>query len=177
MYLIQIANGQKFKFIHYGHRTATGLSAGIAFKGHDAHGKGYDWILACSNPQEKNYVKKKVLTAGTMVWEIFSSEHVLQTVTRDAVVAATLASDEMLREVVGAAVSTILIGVEAAPLFVLLAGVVTSIVRAFFLGEFASWLIDLIFGSGGTAPLSTDGHQCYISPMPDGEVLARQIVH
>ncbi|KAK1271558.1 hypothetical protein QJS04_geneDACA013023 [Acorus gramineus] len=121
--------------------------------------------------------KLQVLTAGMMVWEIFSSEHVLQTVTRDAVVTAASAGGEMLGEVVGAAISTILVGVEAAPLFVLLAGVVTSIVGAFFLGEFAGWLIDLIFGSGGTAPLSTDGHRCYVSPMPDGEVLARQIAH
>ncbi|KAK1309935.1 hypothetical protein QJS10_CPA08g00130 [Acorus calamus] len=143
----------------------------------EASGRGKIVVEELSNAFEVLGSAVQVLTAGMMVWEIFSSEHVLQTVTRDAVVEAASVGGEMLGEIVGAAISTILVGVEAAPLFVLLAGVVTSIVGAFFLGEFAGWLVDLIFGSGGTAPLSTDGHRCYVSSMPDGEVLARQIAH
>ncbi|KAK1296858.1 hypothetical protein QJS10_CPB15g02096 [Acorus calamus] len=143
----------------------------------EVSGRGKIAVEGLSNAFEVLGMAVQVLTAGMMVWEIFSSDHVLQTVTRDAVVAAASAGGEILGEVVAAAVSTIMVGVEAAPLFVLLAGVVTSIVGAFFLGEFAGWLVDLIFGSGGTAPLSTDGHRCYVSQMPDGEVMARQIAH
>ncbi|KAK1296398.1 hypothetical protein QJS10_CPB15g02079 [Acorus calamus] len=117
-----------------------------------------------------------LFTAGMMVWDIFSSEHVLQTATRDAVVTAASVGGAMLGEVIGVAIPT-LVGLEATPLFIIVSGIVTSIVGAYILGEFAGWLIDLIFGSGGTATLSTDGHRCYVASMPDGEALARQIAH
>lgn len=118
-----------------------------------------------------------LFTAGMMVWDIFSSEHILQTAAHDAVVTVASVGGAMLGEVVGTALSTELVGVEASALFVLMAGIVTGIVGAFILGAFAGWLIDLIFGSGGSATLSTDGHRCYVAPMPDGVVLARQIAH
>ncbi|KAK1296620.1 hypothetical protein QJS10_CPB15g02092 [Acorus calamus] len=70
-------------------------------------------------------------------------------------------------EVIGVAIPT-MVGLEATPLFIIVSGIVMSIVGAYILGEFAGWLIDLIFGSGGTAPLSTDGHRCYVSSMPYG---------
>ncbi|KAK1297661.1 hypothetical protein QJS10_CPB15g02087 [Acorus calamus] len=117
-----------------------------------------------------------LFTAGMMVWDIFSSERVLQTATRDAVVTAASVGGAMLGEVIGVAIPT-MVGLEATPLFIIVSGIVMSIVGAYILGEFAGWLIDLIFGSGGTAPLSTDGHRCYVSSMPDGEALARQIAH
>ncbi|KAA8536978.1 hypothetical protein F0562_029456 [Nyssa sinensis] len=118
-----------------------------------------------------------LFTAGIMVWDIFSSEHILETATRDVVSTIALVGGAMLGKVVGAALSTVLVGVKASALFVLMAGIISSIVGAFILGEFAGWFIDLIFGSGGSTPLSTDGHQCYIAPMADVEALARQMAH
>ncbi|KAK8923737.1 hypothetical protein KSP39_PZI019047 [Platanthera zijinensis] len=109
-----------------------------------------------------------LFTAGMMVWDIFSSEHILQAATRDAVVSAASIGGAMLGEVVGAALATDLVGVEASALFVLFAGIATSILGAFIIGGFVGWLIDLIIGSGGNATLSTDGLRSYVAPMPDG---------
>ncbi|KAK8934418.1 hypothetical protein KSP39_PZI014238 [Platanthera zijinensis] len=118
-----------------------------------------------------------LFTAGMMVWDIFSSDHILQAATRDAVVSAASIGGAMLGEVVGAALATELVGVQASALFVLFAGIATSILGAFIIGGFVGWLIDLIIGSGGNATLSTDGLRSYVAPMPDGVVLARQIAH
>ncbi|KAK8934541.1 hypothetical protein KSP39_PZI014242 [Platanthera zijinensis] len=118
-----------------------------------------------------------IFTAGIMVWDIFSSEHVLQAATHDVLVSLTSVGSAMLGELIGAAVETELIGIEASALFVAFAGIATGILGAFIIGEFVGWLIDLIIGSGGNAPLSTDGLISYVAPMPDGVVLARQIAH
>lgn len=118
-----------------------------------------------------------LFAAGMMVWDIFSADHIIQRATYDAVVGVASVGGAMLGEVVGVALATSLPGVEASAFFVLLAGVTFSLAGAFLLGEFAAWLVDLIFGSGGSATLSTDGHRCYVGPLPDGMVLARQIAH
>ncbi|KAK1296271.1 hypothetical protein QJS10_CPB15g02103 [Acorus calamus] len=142
----------------------------------EASGRGRVAVLdKLSNAFEVVGIAVLVFTTGMIVWDIFTSAHVLQTATREAVVGIASAGGAVLGEVVGVAVSTI--SAWASPLFVLVAGLVTSICGAFILGQFAGWLIDLIFRSGGTAPLSTDGHRCYVAPMPNGEVLARQIAH
>ncbi|KAK8943212.1 hypothetical protein KSP39_PZI008733 [Platanthera zijinensis] len=118
-----------------------------------------------------------LFTAGIMVWDIFSSDHILLEATRDAVVGVASSGGAMLGQVVGAALGTALVGVAASPLFVLFVGIATSILGSFIIGEFAGWLIDLIIGSGGNATLSTEGLRSYVAPMPNGVVLARQIAH
>ncbi|CAN6573781.1 unnamed protein product [Malus baccata var. baccata] len=47
----------------------------------------------------------------------------------------------------------------------------------FLIGEITIWLINEIFVSGGNGPLSTTGPQCYVTQLPDGSVLAREIAH
>ncbi|KAL5707648.1 hypothetical protein ACHQM5_018524 [Ranunculus cassubicifolius] len=118
-----------------------------------------------------------ILTAGMMVWDIFTSDRILQTVTRDAIEAVASVGGAMVGEVVGAALATELVGAEASALFVLAAGIIGSIAGIFIVGAFVGWLVGLIFSSGGSAPLSTDGLRCYVQPMPDGVALAFQIAH
>ncbi|KAG5525276.1 hypothetical protein RHGRI_031829 [Rhododendron griersonianum] len=117
-----------------------------------------------------------VFTAGTMVWDILSSEHPFQTASRDAVEIAASVGGGMLGEVVGAAVATeLLAGVEVSPLFVTIAGLAGGIGGAFIFGAFAGLLIDSLIHSGGSAGFSTERHRCFVARMPDGVALARQI--
>ncbi|XP_038878346.1 uncharacterized protein LOC120070604 [Benincasa hispida] len=117
-----------------------------------------------------------ILAAGIMVWDIFTAEHVLQTATKDVMETAAAVGGAMVGQVIGAALPT-LAGVEASALFLMVTAVIGSIVGAFVLGSFVGWLVDVIFSSGGDYPLSTDGHTCYVAPLPDGEAIARQIAH
>ncbi|KAM1359183.1 hypothetical protein ACFX2I_046157 [Malus domestica] len=59
----------------------------------------------------------------------------------------------------------------------LLGPVIAGIGICFLIGEITIWLTNEIFGSGGSGPLSTTGHQCYVAQLPDGKVLAREIAH
>ncbi|XP_022157066.1 uncharacterized protein LOC111023876 [Momordica charantia] len=117
-----------------------------------------------------------ILAAGVMIWDIFTSAHPLETATRDAMMNVASIGGALVGEVVEAALPSLL-GIEASSLFVMATAIVTSFVGAFVIGEFVGWLIDIIFSSGGTYPHSTDGHICYVAPLPDGEALARQISH
>ncbi|XP_010920409.2 uncharacterized protein [Elaeis guineensis] len=141
----------------------------------EASGRGNVGVTRFATAAGAAGIAVLIFTAAMMVWDIFSSEHVLETATRDAVESAAAIGGAMLGEVVGAAVASNLIGVEATSVFVLLAGFATGIVGAFILGSFAGWLVGLIFGSGGKQISSMDGLKCYVSSMPDGAVLARQI--
>lgn len=117
-----------------------------------------------------------IVAAGIMVWDIFTSEHAFQTATKDAMVTAASVGGALVGQVIGAALPT-LVGLEASSLFVAGTAVLGGFVGAFIIGAFVGWFIDLIFGNGGSYPLSTDNHQCYVAPLPDGEAVARQIAH
>ncbi|KAL7246051.1 hypothetical protein ACSBR2_001222 [Camellia fascicularis] len=118
-----------------------------------------------------------VITAGLMVWDIYSSDHKIQTATHDAVVSTAAMGGAILGDIIGAAIATDLVGVEATSMFVAMAGFATGLLGAFILAGIAGGLIELIIGSGGTTDIKTDNHKCYVAPMPDGVVLARQIAH
>ncbi|KAM0956255.1 hypothetical protein ACFX15_023941 [Malus domestica] len=115
-----------------------------------------------------------IFATGFMVWDIFSADNPLQTAVRDAVITAASIGGAMIGELVGVALAAM---VTANPLLILMAGITASIAGAFLIGEFATWLIDVVFGSGGRASLSTMGHRCYVAHLPDGSVLARRIAH
>lgn len=117
-----------------------------------------------------------IVAAGIMVWDIFTSEHVFKTATKDVMVTAASIGGALVGQVVGEALLT-LVAAEASTLLVTVAAVVGGIVGAFVIGAFVGWFIDLIFDSGGSYPLSTDNHHCYVAPLPDGEAVARQIAH
>ncbi|KAM1003013.1 hypothetical protein FF1_003328 [Malus domestica] len=115
-----------------------------------------------------------LFSAGVTVWEIYLADNPLQTATRAAVVAMSSVGGATLGSAIGVALSSCL---PVHPLFVVMAGIIVSIAGAFILGDFAGWLVDLIFKSGGSTTLSTEGLRCYVAPMPDGVALARQILH
>ncbi|CAN6573784.1 unnamed protein product [Malus baccata var. baccata] len=115
-----------------------------------------------------------ILAAGILVWDIYSADNPLQTAARDAVTTAAAIGGAMIGEVVGVALASMVTGNA---LLVLMAGITAGIAGAFLIGEFAIWLINVIFGTGGSAPLSTMGHRCYVTQLPEGSVLARQIAH
>ncbi|XP_057960164.1 uncharacterized protein LOC131152344 [Malania oleifera] len=119
-----------------------------------------------------------LFTAGVMVWDIFSSEHEIPKAVHDVVVTTASVGGAMLGQLIGTTLArNVLVGVQAMELFVALTGLITGILGAFIIGEFAGWLIDLIIGSASSVPFSTDGLKCYVAPMPDGIALARQILH
>lgn len=118
-----------------------------------------------------------ILKAGSIVWDIYTAEQTLGEGTRDAIELAASIGGAMLGELVGAALATKLVGAQASTLFVTMAGIVGGIVGGFVIGLAAGALVALIFGSGGSAPISTDGFRCYVAEMPDGARLARQLSH
>lgn len=118
-----------------------------------------------------------VITAGLMVWDIYSSDHKIQTATHDAVVSTAAMGGAILGDIIGAAIATDLVGVEATSMFVAMAGFATGLLGAFILAGIAGGLIELIIGSGGAIDINTDDHKCYVAGMPDGVVLACQIAH
>lgn len=118
-----------------------------------------------------------VITAGLMVWDIYSSDHKIQTTIHDAVVSTAAAGGAMLGDIIGTAIAT-LVGVEATTMFVAMAIFATSVLGAVILSAIAGSLIELIIGSGGTTDINTDNHKCYVAHMTDdGVVLARRIAH
>ena len=74
----------------------------------------------------------------------------------------TSADGEKLENIIGVAFPVKLACFQVMTVLVTVTGIVIGIAGAFILGEIAGWLIDLIIGSGGSAPLSTDGHRCYV---------------
>lgn len=123
-----------------------------------------------------------VLTLGCMVWDIFTAERPLETVTRDAMMIAAGAAGAAFGDLVAAAAATIVETDEVVLSATFLTGVsfITGIAGGFVLSLIAGGLVGLIFGTGGSAnPVDiTAGHVFYVAPSaPDGATLARQIAH
>lgn len=127
----------------------------------------------------KDKAGKAVLlfNAGTIAWDIYTADHVLLAVTKNAIVEAAKIGGAKLGTIIGAAISTQLTGVEASAIFITMVGTLSSIVGAFILGAAAGWLVSLIIGSAEPPPKSTEDLQFYVAPMPDGAALARRIAH
>ncbi|KAF3447938.1 hypothetical protein FNV43_RR08645 [Rhamnella rubrinervis] len=115
--------------------------------------------------------------AAHITWDVYTSDHPIQTAMRDAVKQVASKGGAVLQEIVEAAITTGLVGIEATSLFVTGIGVVVGIVGSYILGEIAGEIFDLIFGSGGTKPLPTEGFIFYVADMPNGKNLAKQIAN
>ncbi|XP_060669143.1 uncharacterized protein LOC107429187 [Ziziphus jujuba] len=82
----------------------------------EASGRGRGLSIGFSKIVGAAGVAVLLLTAGIMVWDVYTSEHKFQTATHDAVVATALVGGSMLGNIVGAALTTELVGAEAAVL-------------------------------------------------------------
>ncbi|XP_068336474.1 uncharacterized protein [Pyrus communis] len=127
-------------------------------------------IAVTAHPMDYGGVGKAVLVfgLGVLIW-VLPADNPLQTAARNAL--SNIASDGSALGDVTAVVLSVVTD-EA-----LLGLVIASIGICSLIGGITVWLINEIFGSGGSGPLSTTGHQCYVAQLPDGEVLAREIAH
>ncbi|KAF3447770.1 hypothetical protein FNV43_RR08474 [Rhamnella rubrinervis] len=115
--------------------------------------------------------------AAHITWDVYTSDHPIQTAMRDAVKEVASKGGAMLKEIVKDAILTGLEGVEATSLFVTGIGFVVGILGSYILGEIAGDIFDLIFGCGGTKPLPNEGFIFYVADMPNGKDLAKQIAN
>lgn len=115
--------------------------------------------------------------AASITWDVYTSDHPIQTAMRDAVKQVASKGGAVLQEIVEAAIVTGLVGIEATSLFVTGIGFVVGMVASYILGEIAGEIFDLIFGSGGTKPLPNEGFIFYVADMPNGKDLAKQIAN
>ncbi|KAK2993849.1 hypothetical protein RJ640_027326, partial [Escallonia rubra] len=127
----------------------------------DVSGRGSYDVTIVSSELSKTAIAGRALSLisyAKAVWEIYSSEHVIQTATRVAVSIAAAEAGAMLGDVVAAVLVALkLAGIEVSALFASMAGIVTGLVGAFIMGSMVGLLVDSIFSSGGTAPISTEG--------------------
>ena len=121
-----------------------------------ASGKESSTVDLIKNIIQTGKVHKKAGTAfllfiaGTLVWNIFSSEHKV---------------DTELSNLGGGILGKVL-------------GITTGIAGAIVLGSFASWFVKRFFTSSGYPVIvTTDLHYNYVAQTPDGVALARQIAH
>ncbi|KAF3447767.1 hypothetical protein FNV43_RR08471 [Rhamnella rubrinervis] len=115
--------------------------------------------------------------AATITWDVYTSDHPIQTAMRNAVKQVASKGGAVLKEIVQAAILTGLEGIAATSLFVTGIGFVVGILGSYILGEIAGDIFDLIFGSGGTKPLPNEGFIYYVADMPNGKDLAKQIAN
>ncbi|KAM7486135.1 hypothetical protein LguiA_002144 [Lonicera macranthoides] len=118
-----------------------------------------------------------LLTAGIMVWDIFTSAHV-ETFARDSVQTMANIGGGLIGNVVAEVAATIVADtILASEIFLTGVALLSGIGATFIIAEIAGLFLDMIFGSGGKKVLSTDNIKCYVAPLPDGAEIANQIFH
>ncbi|KAM1010768.1 hypothetical protein ACFX2C_046207 [Malus domestica] len=127
-------------------------------------------IAVTAHAMDYGVVGKAVLVFGLGVLiQVLPADNRLQTAARNAL--SNIASDgSAMGDVIGVVLSVV---TDQA----LLGPVIAGIGICFLIREITIWLINEIFGSGGSALLSTTRHRCYVAQLPDGSVLARQTAH
>lgn len=116
-----------------------------------------------------------IYSVGSIVWDVYSSDHPIRTATKDALVQAAKEGGSALGKLVGAAIATELVGVEASALFVTAAGILGGVVGAFIIGAAAGVLFDQFFGSAGATVLPTHGFILYVNPCLMGKLPTSKI--
>jgi len=117
-------------------------------------------------------------TLGIMVWDIYSSAHPLDTAAKDAAMAAASVDPAAIMQVVEAVAATLTEEAEISTVFVAMAGMLSGIAEAAIIAAVAGAVVYFIFASGGKKPNHhIEDQDCYVSQMPDGPGLARQIAH
>ncbi|KAF3447947.1 hypothetical protein FNV43_RR08654 [Rhamnella rubrinervis] len=78
-----------------------------------------------------------LFTAAYITWDVYTSDHPIETAMRDAVKQVASLGGAVLQDIVEAAITTGLVGIEATALFVTGIGFVVGIVGSFILGAIA----------------------------------------
>ncbi|KAM7486123.1 hypothetical protein LguiA_002132 [Lonicera macranthoides] len=118
-----------------------------------------------------------LLTAGIMVWDIFTSAHI-ETFARDTVQTFANISGGLIGNVIADVAATIVADtILASEIFLTGVALLSGIGATFIIAEIAGLFLDMIFGSGGKKVFSTDNIKCYVAPLPDGAEIANQILH
>ncbi|GFP92038.1 hypothetical protein PHJA_001347900 [Phtheirospermum japonicum] len=145
--------------------------------------KGVDEEVLNMTRSTISYGKKKskfksagmfLMDMGIIIWDVYSSGHTMTEAVRAAVITAAEAGGAALGKVIGVAVAK-MVGVAATSVFAAAAGLVFGFIGAFIVGLVAGLVFDAIFGSGGEKPVPEEDSRVYVSDMPDGHLLARQI--
>lgn len=116
-----------------------------------------------------------MLDVGSIIWDVYTGDHTIQTATRDALILAAKKGGAYLGKLVGTAIATGLTGVQASALFVTAVGLLGGFVGGFIFAAAAGFLLNRIFSSGGEADIPTEGFIVYVAPMPNGRDIAKQI--
>lgn len=150
----------------------------------EASGRGRGLSIGFAEVVGAAGVAALLVTAGIMIWDVYTSEHKLHTAARDAAVIVAVVGGAELGKIVGAALATELVGTEVA-LFgvtaVAVGAILVGIAGAIVLSLVAGWLIDKLFTTGEESHVTnhtTQSQHCYVAPsLPDGKAIAYQIAH
>ncbi|KNA18381.1 hypothetical protein SOVF_071270 [Spinacia oleracea] len=119
-----------------------------------------------------------VVSAGLMVWDIFTAEHKVEALLNSSLTAFKDIGAFAVQMAVDGAVMEALADAELGVLYVSMAAFVAGTVVGLVFAAVAGAVIDLILGSGGkTVPSSVDNLKYHTAKMPDGMALAFQIAH
>ncbi|CAN6356751.1 unnamed protein product [Urochloa humidicola] len=118
-----------------------------------------------------------VFTAAVMVWNIYTAEDKLEAAVRDSVNALTGVVTLMIGEVVTTAIEAgfVALNIPIASAAVTVIGTVAGIGIGVLIGMAVGAILDLIFSTGCTVPITEGLTPCRVAPMPDGLGLAHLI--
>ncbi|WJX46634.1 hypothetical protein P8452_33414 [Trifolium repens] len=118
-----------------------------------------------------------VVSAGLMVWDIFTVEHKIEAVLTKSFEAVSEIGAFAVQVAVEGAVTEAMLNVELGVFFVSLAGFVAGTVAGLLFVAVSGLLIDLILGGGGKTAPSLEELKFHTTKMPDGVALAFQIAY
>nr|QIB03071.1 hypothetical protein [Oliveria decumbens] len=118
------------------------------------------------------------VSAGLMVWDIYTAEHKLEAALKNGV---KKLSDEvasyLVRVSITSAVETVVAETEIATLLVSAAGFVVGTVVGLLFAAATGAILEAILGNGGKVPTNLDDLKFYAAKMPDGNAIAYEISH
>ncbi|XP_058727806.1 uncharacterized protein LOC131599488 [Vicia villosa] len=118
-----------------------------------------------------------VVSAGLMVWDIFTAEHKIEAVLSNSLSKLSEIGAFAVQLAVEGAVTDAVADLELGVFLVSLAGFVAGTVAGLLFVAVSGVLIDLIFEGGGKTAPSVEGLKFHTTKMPDGMALAFQIAH
>ncbi|WJX46646.1 hypothetical protein P8452_33425 [Trifolium repens] len=118
-----------------------------------------------------------VVSAGLMVWDIFTAEHKLEAVLTNSLTTLSEIGAFAVQVAVEGAVTEAVADMELGVFVVSLAGFVVGTAAGLLFVAASGILVDLILGGGGNTAPSVEGLKFHTAKMPDGMALAFQIAH